>query len=111
MSYIRQKRKLEVIQDPEVQNYIYMKKIWIVNLLLLIVVVFLGIEQGEIGVKLSKIETEVETQIIAKREISENIFNSQEIKDQKRITELGFNKPETTIYFDSQEAIAKLPVQ
>lgn len=85
--------------------------IWITNTLLLIVVVFLGIEQGGIGAQIRKMDEVIETQDSIKREISEKIYENQEIDSNKKIEELGFVKPLNILYFDTEEAVAKLPVQ
>lgn len=99
------------------QNYTYMKKmitkniVWITNTILLIVVVFLGIEQGGIGAQIRKMDEVLETQDGIKREIAEKIYENQEIDSNKKIEELGFVKPLNILYFDTEEAVAKLPVQ
>ena len=85
--------------------------IWIINTLLLIVVVFLGIEQGGIGAQIRKTDENLENQDGVKREISEKIYENQEIGDDQKIQELGFVKPLNILYFDTEEAVAKLPVQ
>ncbi|HLD91864.1 MAG TPA: hypothetical protein VI795_00545 [Patescibacteria group bacterium] len=85
--------------------------IWTINTLLLIVVVFLGIEQGGIGAQVRKIDENLENQDDVKREISEKIYENQELGNNQKIQELGFVKPENILYFDTEEAVAKLPVQ
>lgn len=85
--------------------------VWITNTILLIVVVFLGIEQGGIGAQIRKMDEVLETQDGIKREIAEKIYENQEIDSNKKIEELGFVKPLNILYFDTEEAVAKLPVQ
>lgn len=90
---------------------INIKFIWVLNVLLLVVVVFLGIEQGGIGAELSKLENSLEIEVTNKRNISENIFKEQAIENGDKIAELGFNKPNNIVYFDNQDVVAKLPVR
>ena len=85
--------------------------IWAANTLLLVTVVFLGIEQGGIGAQIRKTDDVLETQDSVKREISEKIYESQEVDSNKKIEELGFVKPINILYFDTEDAVAKLPVQ
>jgi hypothetical protein len=85
--------------------------IWITNTLLLIAVVFLGIEQGGIGAQIRKMDEVLEAQDSVKREISEKIYVSQEVSSDSKIEELGFVKPVNILYFDTEDAVAKLPVQ
>jgi hypothetical protein len=85
--------------------------IWIVNTLLLVVVVFLGIEQGGIGAEVRKIDDTLENQDSIKREISEKIYENHMADNNQKIQELGFIKPINILYFDTEEAVAQLPVQ
>ncbi len=80
-------------------------------MILFVAVVFLGIEVGSIGAKISKIENSIEELAVEKRDIAENIFKKSGIVEEEKIAELGFNKPSNVIYFDTEEIIAKLPVR
>lgn len=84
-----------------------MKKIniiWSINLISFAFVVFLGIEQAGKGAEISKIERDLETQIVLKRELSEKIFNSgSESKLTDGVTDHGFIKPSKIVYFNSEE--------
>lgn len=71
----------------------------------------MGIEQGGIGAEIRKIDKTLENQNVIKRNISEKIYENQEVDNNKKIEELGFMKPLNVLYFDTEEAIAKLPVQ
>lgn len=92
----------------------YMSKIkikifWGVNLLLFIGVVFLGIEQAGRGADISKLEGKLETILIQKRELAENIFDSgNEIKLKDDASNLGYSKPSKVYYFDSIDSVASL---
>jgi len=92
----------------------YMLKInqkifWGVNLILFIGVVFLGIEQAGRGADISNLEDQLETTLIQKRELSENIFDSgDETKLSDTATNLGYIKPSKVYYFNSIDSVASL---
>ncbi len=85
------------------------KLIWIVNLILLVGVVFLGIEQASRGVEISNLEDKLENSVIAKRELSENIFEKGEgTKNSEDVIKLGFAKPSKVLYFNSIDSVASM---
>jgi hypothetical protein len=85
-----------------------MKKIniiWSINLIVFAFVVFLGIEQAGKGAEISKIERDLESQVVLKRELSEKIFRSgSENKLTDENVDHGFIKPSKIVYFNSEEA-------
>lgn len=81
--------------------------IWAINLVLLIAVVFLGIEQAGRGADISQLENQFEGVSVQKRELSENLFQSG--SDQKlleNVDTLGFAKPSKVLYFNIIETVA-----
>lgn len=110
------KKKLEVIQDLAVQSYIYMTKInkitWIANLSLFMVVVFMGIKQTERGIEIAKLEDGLEQLILSKQQLTDVIFASNKSLDnEENLLSLGFIKPTTVYYFNTEDSFAKLPVR
>ena len=83
---------------------INMKLVWGINLILFICVVFLGIEQAAKGADISKLESQLETISTQKTELTENIFKSgNDVKLTDNAINLGFAKPLTVYYFNSEE--------
>ncbi|EKE06106.1 MAG: hypothetical protein ACD_19C00079G0011 [uncultured bacterium] len=83
------------------------KVIWAINLILLIAVVFLGIEQAGRGAEISKLEDKLEVVSIEKRDLAENIFIlGSENSLSLNASESGFLKPSTVLYFDSVDTVA-----
>jgi hypothetical protein len=83
--------------------------IWAINLMLFIAVVFLGIDQAGKGAVISNLERRLDEVSVTKRELSENIFNSE--SDDKKITTaigMGYSKPSTILYFNSIEVVASI---
>lgn len=87
------------------------KLIWVVNLIMFVSVVYLGIEQGSKGADIAKLESDIENQISAKRDLTEQIFTHDQGDNQVNLADLGFVKPSKILYFDTEEATAKLPVR
>lgn len=108
MKYIKTK-------NQGVQNSTLMSKIkylWIINLVFLIAVVFLGIEQAGRGATISNLEDKIEEQIVLKRNLSEGIFSSgSSLVSVENAENSGFIKPSNVHYFKTENIFAKLPVQ
>ncbi len=85
--------------------------IWAINLILFIAVVFVGIEQGSRGAKISKIESEIDIELAKKVSISESIFKNSVNGSEEKVTELGYLKPTDVVYFDMEDVTAKLPTR
>lgn len=100
------------IENREAQNFIYMKKIkiiWIINLALFVFCVYLGVYQSTKGAEIANLEKQIEENVLLKRESSENIFeSSSETRVLDSISSLGFTKPATVFYVDSEEAFLSL---
>lgn len=95
----------------EAQNYMFTRKvnyIWIINLVLLIAVVFLGIEQATRGAKISELESRLVSVSNQKRELSEDIFtnNGNDLGLLSNASESGFIKPLVILYFNSIDTVA-----
>ena len=85
------------------------KIIWAINLILLVGVVFLGIEQAGSGAEISKLEDKLEQISTTKSELTENIFRSgSDTKLTTSATDLGFSKPSKVYYFNSIETVASI---
>lgn len=83
-----------------------------INLILLISVVFLGIEQAGTGAEIAKLEDEYEMATIYKRNLSEGIFSeTSDVKNQEIANKLGFAKPQEVYYFSVDGGFAKAPVR
>jgi hypothetical protein len=83
------------------------KYIWIVNLILFVAVVFLGIEQAGRGAEISSLEDRLESNLVEKRELTENIFRTgNNTNVEQKVTDLGFAKPSKTYYFNSIDTVA-----
>lgn len=116
MKYIKTK-------NQGVQNFTLMSKIrqgllsdskylWAINLILLVTVVFLGIEQAGRGATISNLENKIEEQIVLKRNLSEAIFSSgSSLVSVENAENSGFIKPSNVHYFKTENIFAKLPVQ
>lgn len=88
------------------------KYLWFINILLFVAVVFLGIEQAGRGAEISHLENKIEEQIIQKRNLSEEIFNSgTNLASVENAQSLGYTKPSQVFYFKTENIFAKLPVQ
>lgn len=86
--------------------------LWAINLILFIGVVVLGIEQAGRGAEISYLENKIELQIIEKRNLSEEIFNSgTNLASVESAESLGYLKPSEVFYFKTENIFAKLPVQ
>lgn len=98
--------------DQGVQNYMFTRKInyiWAINLILFIAVVFLGIEQAGRGADISELEDRLASSSIQKRDLSENIFNTENgSKTLSNASDSGFVKPSKVYYFNSIDAVASL---
>lgn len=108
MKYIKTK-------EQGAQNFIPMSKVrylWAINLIMLIAVVFLGIEQAGKGAMISNLENKIEEQVILKRSLSEDIFNNDSsLASIKNAESLGYIKPSKMYYFKTENIFARLPVQ
>lgn len=108
MKYIKTK-------DQGVQNSTLMSKVkylWAINLVILVAVVFLGIEQAGRGAEISNLENKIEEQVILKRSLSEDIFNNDSsLASIENAESLGYIKPSKMYYFKTENIFAKLPVQ
>lgn len=83
--------------------------LWVINLILFIGVVFLGIQQAGRGADISKLENKLASISIQKRDLSENIFSSE--NDSKVInnaSDSGFVKPSKIYYFNSIDTVASI---
>lgn len=85
------------------------KYIWILDLVVFIVVVFMGIEQAGTGAEISNLENKIEKLNIQKRDLAEKIFENNNNDDTNNESlSLGFVKPSKIYYFDSEEAALTL---
>lgn len=86
--------------------------IWLINLVMFAVVVFLGIEQAGRGATISHLEDKIEEASVYKRDLSEEIFkNGSDEKLTQNVTELGFVKPSQVYYFKTENLFASLPTR
>ena len=82
------------------------KILWITNLSLLAVVVFMGIEQAGMGAELAKMERDTHLVNENIHKISETILiTSSSAKLDTSAVELGFVKPQSIIYIDSNDVL------
>ncbi|KKP40684.1 hypothetical protein A2130_03855 [Candidatus Woesebacteria bacterium GWC2_33_12] len=85
---------------------------WIANLSLFMVVVFMGIKQTERGIEIAKLEDGLEQLILSKQQLTDVIFASNKSLDnEENLLSLGFIKPTTVYYFNTEDSFAKLPVR
>lgn len=80
--------------------------IWTINLILLIGVVFLGIEQAGRGADISSLENKLEAISVQKRDLTENIFNNGNETKLNNASESGFTKPSKVYYFNTIDSVA-----
>lgn len=82
------------------------KILWLTNISLLALVVFMGIEQAGRGAEIAKMETETRLINDNIHKISEAILvTSSSAKLDTSAVELGFVKPQNVIYVDSKDVL------
>lgn len=82
------------------------KILWIINLLLLTFVVYMGIEQAGKGAEIAKMERETSLVNENIHKLSETILEtSSSSKLDTSAIELGFVKPQTVIYVNSDDVL------
>ena len=85
---------------------------WIINLSLFIAVVFMGIEQAGRGAEIARIENGLEKAVLLKQQLTDAIFASNKrLQNSNDLLSLGFIKPTTIYYFNTEDSFAKLPVR
>jgi len=92
-----------------------MKKInivWTINLVLLIAIVFLGINSSGRGVEVSKMEREVAQINLAKHQYADLILSYSTTDNMtKKAQELGFLKASNVVYFSSIDVLTSNTAQ
>lgn len=85
------------------------KYIWFVNLILFIGIVFMGIEQAGKGAEIAKLENDLEKTTVSKQKLTDVIFTSNKNLDSNEyFLSLGFIKPTTVYYFNTENFFASL---
>ena len=83
--------------------------IWLLNLVVLIVTVFFGIEQANRGAEISNLENRFDIISSQKRELTESIFQNGDLSVvEYKLSSSDFVKPSKVIYINSIETVASI---
>ena len=72
----------------------------------------MGIEQAGRGAEIAKLEDSLEKAVLSKQQLTDAIFASNKrLENKDDLLSLGFVKPATVYYFNTEDSFAKLPVK
>lgn len=84
--------------------------VWVAIFVFVVVQIFITIQTTSAGAKLVDLEEKVKSLQLENRRLSEELVHNTSLTDvEKSANELGFKKPDNTLFINSNDFVAKIP--